>query len=72
MDRTQFILGLVLLIGLVFIRLWDPYPIQAGRNFYFDSLQQIKPRPYQDVGVRVVESVVTRVGPMAVAKRRRC
>ena len=55
MDRTQFILGLVLLIGLVFIRLWDPYPIQAGRNFYFDSLQQIKPRPYQDVGVRVVD-----------------
>ena len=55
MGRTPFLLGLVLLIGLVFIRVWDPYPIQAGRNFYFDSLQKIKPRPFQDVGVRVVD-----------------
>ncbi|MEP5091158.1 MAG: CHASE2 domain-containing protein, partial [Paracoccaceae bacterium] len=55
MDRTQFVLGLVLLIGLIFVRLWDPFPVQAVRNFYFDSLQQIKPRPYQEVGVRVVD-----------------
>ena len=55
MGRTSFLLGLVLLIGLVFIRVWDPYPVQAGRNFYFDGLQKINPRPFQDVGVRVVD-----------------
>jgi adenylate cyclase len=55
MGRTSLLLGLILLMGLVFIRVWDPYPVQAGRNLYFDGLQQIKPRPYQDVGVRVVD-----------------
>ncbi|WP_433989423.1 hypothetical protein SuNHUV7_40340 (plasmid) [Pseudoseohaeicola sp. NH-UV-7] len=55
MNRTPFILGFVLLIGLMVIRILDPYPVKAGRDFYFDSLQQIKPRAYQDVGVRIVD-----------------
>jgi adenylate cyclase len=55
MGRTSLLIGLVLLMGLVFIRVWDPYPVQAGRNFYFDSLQKINPRPFQDVGVRLVD-----------------
>ena len=55
MGKTPLILGFVLLIVLVFIRLWDPYPVKAGRDFYFDGLQKIKPRAYQDIGVRVVD-----------------
>jgi adenylate cyclase len=41
LDR---ILGIVLLVGLVFVKHWDPYPVEFLRLKVFDYYQQTKPR----------------------------
>jgi adenylate cyclase len=41
LDR---ILGIILLVGLVFVKHWDPYPVEFLRLKVFDYYQQTKPR----------------------------
>jgi adenylate cyclase len=41
LDRM---LGLALLVGLVFLKYWDPYPVEFLRLKVFDFYQQTKPR----------------------------
>ncbi len=41
LDRM---LGIALLIGLVFLKYWDPYPVEFLRLKVFDFYQQTKPR----------------------------
>lgn len=50
---TLFGLGLVL--GLVFLRAADPYPVQALREIAFDFYQRSHPRPAADFPIRVVD-----------------
>jgi adenylate cyclase len=49
------LLGLLVLVGLVVIRLADPYPVRVMRDAAFDTLQQIAPRPHQNAPVRIVD-----------------
>ncbi len=51
------IVGLLLLALLAHISLylWQPLPIKAIRNQLFDHYQQWQPRPYVDVGVRIID-----------------
>jgi adenylate cyclase len=49
------LLGLAVLVGLVLIRLADPYPVRVMREAAFDTLQQLAPRPHRDLPVRVVD-----------------
>lgn len=56
MRRLVFLaVGFLLLVVMVVIRIADPYPVQAIRTFYFDYLQRLAPRAYQDLPVRVVD-----------------
>ncbi len=49
------IVGLLLLIACnVMIYVWNPVLLQNIRNASFDQFQRLKPRGYQDVGVRVI------------------
>ncbi|HUK58758.1 MAG TPA: adenylate/guanylate cyclase domain-containing protein [Stellaceae bacterium] len=48
--------GLVLVfVGAVALRVADPLPIKALREFVFDSFERWSPREYRDAGVRVVD-----------------
>ncbi|WP_306119860.1 MULTISPECIES: adenylate/guanylate cyclase domain-containing protein [unclassified Roseitalea] len=54
--RWPFLLiGAGLVIVMAALRLADPWPTQALRLFYFDSLQRIDPRAPADLPVRVVD-----------------
>ncbi|MBF9061380.1 CHASE2 domain-containing protein [Rhodobacterales bacterium HKCCSP123] len=46
---------MVLLTLLVGVRSLDPLPVHTLRSGYFDFLQVLAPRPYQDLPVRVVD-----------------
>ena len=48
-------LGVFLVVALTALRLADPLPFQTLRLSYFDLLQRIEPREYQDLPVRVVD-----------------
>jgi adenylate cyclase len=46
----------LLLIGAAVLRMDDPAPIQAVRNFVFDNYQRLEPRPYDpDLPVRIAD-----------------
>jgi adenylate cyclase len=49
------LLGLLVLVGLVLIRLADPYPVRIMRDAAFDTMQQLAPRPHRDMPVRVID-----------------
>jgi len=49
------LLGAVILALLTWIRLIDPYPIQAMRDVTFDTYQRLKPREAGDYPVRIVD-----------------
>jgi len=49
------LLGVALIVGLVLLRLADPYPVQLMRETAFDVFQQLAPRPKGDFPVRVVD-----------------
>jgi len=58
MWKRRFIpplLGLGILLGLVVLRLADPYPVAVARATAFDFLQQLAPRPKGESPVRVVD-----------------
>lgn len=49
------LIGIVLILLFSGIRIADPDPLRAIRHSYFDSLQRIHPREWQDLPVRVVD-----------------
>ncbi|MDG4647333.1 adenylate/guanylate cyclase domain-containing protein [Roseibacterium sp. SDUM158017] len=55
LQRSVLALGLAIVAVLVVLRLFDPLPLQAVRNAYFDYLQIFDPRDYQDLPVVVVD-----------------
>lgn len=55
MRWSVLVLGIILVSGLVVARVMDPVPLQGLRNAYFDYLQRLDPREYQDLPVRVVD-----------------
>ena len=57
MDRYKwsFFVPAAVLVGALALRLADPPPTQALRNFTFDTFERLAPRPYVDAGVRVVD-----------------
>ncbi|WP_245815227.1 CHASE2 domain-containing protein [Shimia gijangensis] len=49
-------LGGILIVCGCFVRVADPYPVEAARLIYFDYLQRLSPRPFDpDLPVRVVD-----------------
>jgi adenylate cyclase len=46
---------LLVLCGVLMVRLYDPHPTLALRNFAFDSFERVAPRDYRDAHVRVVD-----------------
>lgn len=55
MRWSVLILGITVTILLLITRVFDPVPIQGLRNAYFDYLQRLNPREYQELPVRVVD-----------------
>lgn len=49
------LIGVVLVLALVWLRIADPYPVQAMREIAFDGFQQAAPREPVDVPVRIVD-----------------
>src|SRR4051812_35078802 len=49
------LLGLLLVLGLIALRIADPYPLQVARDVAFDTFQRIKPRTGPEGPVRVVD-----------------
>ena len=49
------LLGLALMLGLVLVRLADPYPVRIARDLTFDVFQQLAPRPKASFPVRVID-----------------
>ncbi len=49
------VFGLVVVIGMLIARVYDPYPVRALRDFTFDEIQRFSPRPYEDFPVRIVD-----------------
>lgn len=49
-------LGLLVILGLVALRVADPYPVQVARETSFDVFQQLKPRTAPDgLPVRIID-----------------
>lgn len=49
-------LGLLVILGLVALRVTDPYPVQVARETSFDVFQQLKPRTAPDgLPVRIID-----------------
>jgi adenylate cyclase len=55
MRWSALVLGVFLVAGLIVIRILDPVPLQGLRNAYFDYMQRLSPRIYQDLPVKVVD-----------------
>jgi adenylate cyclase len=49
------VFGLVCALGLLLIRIGDPYLVRALRELAFDQLQVLSPRPFTDQPVRIVD-----------------
>ncbi|MEM7225358.1 MAG: CHASE2 domain-containing protein [Pseudomonadota bacterium] len=47
--------GIVLLVGLLALRAWDPWPVEVSRLRVFDFYQQLSPRPNADLPVAIVD-----------------
>ena len=47
--------GLALVVGLVLLRVADPYPVEVAREIACDTYQRIKPRAAADFPIRVVD-----------------
>jgi adenylate cyclase len=54
-HRLPFILGLIALIGIITLRAIDPFLLQQTRLQVFDVYQQLSPRVYEPVPVRVID-----------------
>ncbi|MFI3135512.1 MAG: adenylate/guanylate cyclase domain-containing protein [Methylococcaceae bacterium] len=56
---TQISLTTVILLAIILanisLYIAEPLPIRVLRHYLFDQYQQWSPRPYQDVGVRVID-----------------
>ncbi|MGY6274061.1 CHASE2 domain-containing protein [Methylomonas sp. MgM2] len=46
---------IVLIAGNTGLYIWDPLPLKLFRNNTFDYYQRLKPRPYQDAPVTIVD-----------------
>lgn len=55
MRKAVLVIGLCLLGVLTVIRAFDPGPLRALRDGYFDTLQRLSPREAADLPVRVVD-----------------
>lgn len=55
MRAPVLFLGTALVLLLAALRLANPHPVQALRLSYFDFLQRLQPRDYQELPVRVVD-----------------
>ncbi|GGE45703.1 CHASE2 domain-containing protein [Actibacterium pelagium] len=55
MRAPVLLLGAALILVLTALRLANPHPIQTLRLSYFDFLQRLEPRDYQELPVRVVD-----------------
>jgi adenylate cyclase len=55
MRKAVLVIGLCLLGVLTVIRAFDPGPLRALRDGYFDTLQRLSPRADADLPVRVVD-----------------
>jgi adenylate cyclase len=55
MRKAVLVIGLCLLGVLTVIRAFDPGPLRALRDGYFDTLQRLSPRAAADLPVRVVD-----------------
>ena len=53
--RKGRLYGIVLLLGLLALRVWDPWPVEVARLRVFDFYQQLAPRPNTDIPVVVVD-----------------
>ena len=49
------IFGMVCGLGIVFLRMQDPYFVRTVREIAFDQIQIFNPRPYSDLPVRIVD-----------------
>jgi adenylate cyclase len=47
--------GLTAVAALVFLRFWDPAPVEIARNFYFDLLQRVHPHSAGGYHVVIVD-----------------
>ena len=55
MKKIVLAVGLILLSILTVVRGLDPAPVRELRSVYFDYLQILKPREYQQLPVRVID-----------------
>ncbi|MEN0001601.1 MAG: adenylate/guanylate cyclase domain-containing protein [Pseudomonadota bacterium] len=55
MRPVIIFIGLILIISATAARVADPFVTQTVRSIYFDSLQQVFPRQFDDGPVRVVD-----------------
>lgn len=49
------VVGLLLLLDFLFLRLWDPQPVEALRNAVFDVYQKVLPRTSPAERVAIVD-----------------
>ncbi len=47
--------GLVIVAGVIALRGWDPFPVEAVRDIGFDLYQRLAPRPAGQFPVRVID-----------------
>ncbi len=50
-----FIIVVALTLGFAALRIWDPVGLQAARLTVFDTYQRIKPRPYTNLPVTIID-----------------
>ncbi|MFZ1813707.1 MAG: adenylate/guanylate cyclase domain-containing protein [Rhizobiaceae bacterium] len=53
--RLARLAGIALLIAMIGVRISDPVFVQTLRNQSFDFYQRVKPRPYQELPVAIVD-----------------
>ena len=53
--RKGRLYGAVLLLGLLALRMWDPWPVEVARLRVFDFYQRLAPRPNTDLPVAIVD-----------------
>ncbi len=52
---VPILLGVALVLILLGVRVFDPYPVRVVRELAFDTLQQISPRERTDLPVRIAD-----------------
>lgn len=54
-QLLALVLGLAIAAASAASRIADPYELRLARELVFDEFQRLAPRPYREVGVRVVD-----------------